>query len=196
MRFGSSRRVGDAMDQRERQDSNDDFDPMDFPTRPPSDAHVELASALTKAGLSTLPIFGSVASELLGAIVSPIIMRRRDNWSEELARAVVGLYGKLERLGQEESLENLVARRAHDEAFVTVTTHATVIALRNHQRDKIKALRNAVLHVITGDVPQEDLQIMYLEMVDNLTPCHLQLLAFLNDPAYFGFAEKSETGGP
>jgi hypothetical protein len=87
------------MDERERRDSTDDFDPMDFPTRPPSDAHVELAIALTQAGLSTLPIFGSVASELLGAIVSPIIMRRRDDWSEDLARAVVGLYGTLERLG-------------------------------------------------------------------------------------------------
>lgn len=170
----------------------DVLDPTTFPTKLPTDSTSEIAAALVKAGLSAIPVPGAPAGELFGLIMDPIISRRRNEWWEELARGVVGLHWRLNQLGDELPLEQLVNRLAHDEAFITTTLHATQAALRTHQRETVRALRNAVLNVAVGNAPDEDLRLMYLDVIDGLTPCHMQILSFLMEPSKFGFTDKDE----
>jgi hypothetical protein len=73
--------------------------------------------------------------------------------------------------------ERLIA----DEAFVSAFAHATQAALKTHQAEKIEALRNAVLNVAIGSAPSEDLQLIFLNMIDSFTPKHMQVLRFLTD---------------
>jgi hypothetical protein len=60
--------------------------------------------------------------------------------------------------------------------------HATQIAVRTHQQEKLDALRNAVLNVAAGTAPGDDLQLMFLGFVDAFTPLHLRMLKFLQHP--------------
>jgi hypothetical protein len=79
----------------------------------------------------------------------------------------------------------------NSEPFTTAVLHATQIALRTHQHEKLQALRNAVLNVAAGTAPGDDLQMLFLDAIDALTPSHLRLLAFLKDPRAWLLAHDS-----
>jgi hypothetical protein len=73
---------------------------------------------------------------------------------------------------------------------VAAIAQATQAALRTHEAEKREALKNAVVHVAinavlgtrpgaVGDAPiRSDLEIMFLNMIDNFTATHLQVLKY------------------
>lgn len=71
---------------------------------------------------------------------------------------------------------------AANEAFVTVTMHASQIAIRNHRKEKIDALRNAVFNAALLNPQHDDEQMIFIRLIDQLTPLHLAVLSLLRDP--------------
>lgn len=59
---------------------------------------------------------------------------------------------------------------------------ASHAAIRTHQEEKLKALRNAVLNIAIGRTPDEDEQAVFLWYIDSLTTWHLRILKFLENP--------------
>ena len=147
---------------------------FDF-TRLPDTSEEEVALALTRLGLTSLPVIGAPAAEILGLIVTPMINKRRNEWLEALGKALVALEWRVQAVNLE--------RLSQDEVFVTIATHATMLAMRNHQREKLEALRNAVLNATLPSAPDDDLQLIFLNLVDMLTASHLRLLKVLNNPS-------------
>lgn len=142
-------------------------------TCPPSATKGDAAYTFVKAVISAVP-FGGSAVEILSAIVASPLSRRRDEWVQSIAE-------RLELLQEEVDgfkIENL----SKNESFITTLIRATLVAIRNHQKGKLDAMRNAVLNVALGISVDEDIQLMYLNFVDELTPWHLRLLRFLDDP--------------
>ena len=78
-------------------------------------------------------------------------------------------------------IENLV----ENEAFITVAMRATQAALKNHQEEKLAALRSAVINTALGTGSDDNLQLMFLQMVDELTPMHLKVLSIGKDPGKY-----------
>lgn len=132
---------------------------------------------LAKAGISAIPIIGGPAAELLGALMVPPLAKRRDEWLKSIAEGLKELERKVDGF----TIESLVG----NDIFVSAVMHASLVALRNHQQEKIEVLRNAVLNVACGRAPHEDLQLMFLHMIDSFTPWHIRLLAYFNDPVTF-----------
>jgi hypothetical protein len=129
----------------------------------------DYTAAMVKIGISSVPILGGPASELFGTLVAPIIGRRRDDWFEKLRLCVNDLIRRVDGLTFESLSQN--------EAFISATLQATSVALRTHSSEKLQALRNAVLNVAAGVGPDDDLQSIFVSLVDSLTPLHLRLLA-------------------
>lgn len=140
----------------------------------------DIAHKIVKAGLSAMPLAGGPAAELFNAIITPPLARRRDKWIESIAEGLKQLEEKVEGFKIESLSEN--------EMFITTVMHATQSAIRNHQEEKLEALRNAVLNATAPNPPEEDLQMMFLNWVDELTPWYLRILKFFDDPK--GWAEK------
>lgn len=130
--------------------------------------------SLIKTGLSSVPVIGGVASELFSFLLSPPISKRRDKWLIQLAE------------GMEELKNNKpefdIASLADNDIFITTVLHATQAAIRNHQEEKLTALRNAVLNSATGIGIEENIQLMFLNLIDSLTPWHLRILNFFQNP--------------
>lgn len=124
-------------------------------------------------GLMAMVPFGNVASELW-ALLGPPVSQRRDRWLEDLERRLHELEGKIDGFRFDDLGQN--------EQFVSATLQATQSALRTHQEEKLEALRNAVLNVATGRSPDEDQQTMFLSYIDELSPWHIRLLLFLQNP--------------
>ena len=72
--------------------------------------------------------------------------------------------------------------------FITTILQASQAAIRNHQEEKLEALRNAVLNSALPGAPAEDLQFMFVRYIDELTPWHLSVLKFFDDP--LGWSQK------
>ncbi len=83
-----------------------------------------------------------------------------------------------------------------NEIFVSTIARAGQIATRNHQEEKLIALRNAVLNTAAGLSPEESLQQMFMELIDTLTPWHMRLLNFFNEGVAWQHLDNLDTHRP
>lgn len=151
------------------------------PGKMPESTRAEWALAVVKIGTQFIPVVGGAAAELLGAIVTPQLEKRRTAWFESIAN---GLYEL-----QKQVADLTPARLSQDEAWVTAFLTASQAALRAHQQEKLDMLRNAVLNVAAGIAPDDDLRMALLSLIDVLTPCEARLLSFFHDPRPFGIED-------
>jgi hypothetical protein len=135
----------------------------------------DVALAVVKAGVSAIPVVGGSVAELFGLVVTPSLDRRREEWMHSVADRLKGLEEKVNGFRIEDLSKN--------EAFISTLTHASQAAIRSHQQEKLDALRNAVLNVAVGASPDENVQLMFINLVDSLTPLHLRILRFFQNPA-------------
>ncbi len=149
----------------------------DVPEEPKKSA-ADMAYTVVKAAVSAVPVAGGPAAELLGLIFGPPLERRREQWLEQLASAVKEVQEKASELTPEKLSQN--------EAFVSTALRATEIAVRTHQQEKLEALRNAVVSAALPGAPDDTLQQIFLNHVDSLTPWHLRVLSFFDDPRGWG----------
>jgi len=133
---------------------------------------------IARAGLSAIPVVGGPAAEIFSAVIVPPLSKRRDKWLESIAEGLKTLEKKVDNFNIEDLSQN--------EVFITIVMHASQAAVRNHQKEKIEALRNAVLNAALSNVPEEDIQLMFLNFIDTFTPWHLRILKFLENPREYG----------
>jgi hypothetical protein len=126
----------------------------------------DAAHVVTRATLSLfLP---SAAMEFFNLLIAPPLEKRRDEWLGTLAEKV----DELQQHNDGFRIENL----RDNEAFVSAVLQATQCALRTHRREKLDALRNTVLNVALPSAPEDNLALMFIGLVDVLTPWHLRFL--------------------
>lgn len=138
---------------------------------PPQAEKKDKAIAVVRAAVGSIPYVGNAAIELMPLLFTAPLERRRQEWMNTVASA-------LRELDQERriSLDELQS----DEAFISVLVQSSQVAVRNHQREKIEALRQAVCNSAGGVDIEEDLQLLFVRFIDELTPSHLALLRFFD----------------
>jgi hypothetical protein len=125
------------------------------------------AHAAVRAALSVIPFVGGVVTELFNALVSSPIEKRRAQWMNGVIQAIGALY---------QHNAAIIQRITADEQFQSVLIQATWVAIRNHQQEKLDALRNAVLNSAEGTTVSVDRQLLFVRYIDELTPSHLLVL--------------------
>ncbi|MGB7129832.1 MAG: hypothetical protein WBD59_03425 [Candidatus Sulfotelmatobacter sp.] len=140
----------------------------------PERSREDVALTIAKAGLSAIPVVGGPVAELFGLVVTPALDRRREEWMHSVAGRLEELEGRVKGFRIEDLPKN--------EAFISTLTHASQAAIRTHQQEKLEALRNAVANVAIGSSPDENVQLMFVNLVDRLTPLHLRILRFFENP--------------
>ncbi len=134
----------------------------------------DVVHSVVRATIAAVPYVGSPAVELVGLVFGPPLEKRKTEWLDQLAAAIKELNGRVAGL----TAENL----SSDPAFVTMAMRASEIATRTHQREKIDALRNAIVNSKLPDAIDETMQHIFLNYIDALTPWHLNILSFFDDP--------------
>jgi len=129
---------------------------------------------IARTGISAIPVVGGPIKELFNSLITPPLVKRRDDWVESIAK-------RLQELEKEASGFKLESLK-ENENFITVVTYATTIAIRTHQEEKLDALRNAVLNSAVASDPDDDLQHMFLNFIDTFTSSHIRILKFFDDP--------------
>lgn len=155
--------------------------------KPPSDTQPQdIAHQVGKAITSAVPLAGGPLSVLFETIFTPSLERRKQAWLENLASVIEELKEQVDGVTEE--------KLSKDEQFITMSIQASQIAMRTHKQEKIEALRAAILHSALPGAPEEDQQAIFLNLIDELTPWHLNLLALLDNPAQW--MEKHDVRQP
>lgn len=141
---------------------------------PPQSGTADTAFNLMKGAIGSVPLAGPFAAEFIATLVSPSLERRRDEWMQVVA-------DELRRLADRGKVD-LEQLKANQE-FVDILIQATSAALRTRHAEKREALRNAVLNTTLGASPDEVERAMFLHLIEQFTPLHIQMLQFYRDPA-------------
>ena len=136
--------------------------------RYPEPTEADTAQAIARAGIAAIPLVGGSINQVLALVLAPAVARRRDEWLKELADALDQMEKKVEGF----KVENL----ADNEAFVSATIQATLIAIGTHQREKREYLRNALLNIAKGITSDEIKQQFFLNAIEAFTPAHIKAL--------------------
>ena len=133
----------------------------------------DVGYAVVKAGFSSLPIVGAPASELLGLIVTPPLEKRRSAWMESVGEALKELEQKMNIVLEE--LQN-------NDNFIDAAMDATQIALITSQKEKLDALRNALLNSALPNSPEESIRKMFFSFIDTFGIFHIKILQLFQNP--------------
>ncbi len=141
------------------------------------DPKVEPASEkvhrLVRVFLATVPSIGGTLVEAFNALIEPPMMRRKTEWMVQVTDALNQLFKK--GILTEQDLQT-------NEKFFTTLFHASNVAIRNHEKEKLEALRNAVVNSALPDAPDDTLQQLFLNLIDTCTSWHITLLKLFQGP--------------
>ena len=141
---------------------------MDQPDSKPKKSKGDAVHTITKAGLSAIPLIGGSAAELFNAIIGPPIAKRQDEWIQGIANRLKKLEEKVKGL----KLEDL----SRKDSFITMMMQASQTAIRTHQQEKLEALQNAVLNSALLNAPEDDMQIIFLNLIERYSLSHIRML--------------------
>lgn len=147
----------------------------------PERSGLDEVHTITSAGLAAVPFIGGSVVEIFKAVLATPLEQRTRQWMEKIVFAIKEL---------QKADAHIFETLQHSEKFQSILLQATWAAVRNHQLEKHTALRNAVLNAAHGSDASEDLQMLFVRYVDELTPAHLLVMNFFvkceKDAAHIG----------
>jgi len=132
----------------------------------------DIVDSTVKASLSLIPILSGPASELFQKIITPPLEKRRITWLKNLSERISELENKGLKI---EDLKN-------NQMFISVVMISTQSVIKNHQKEKIEALKNAVINTALKQNYEETKVFMFLSFIDSLSAMHLKILKLFQSP--------------
>ncbi len=135
---------------------------------------VDYVHSIVNATISSAPLIGSVASEIFSMVIASPLEKRKEKWMLKIAESIEELQNKVEGFD--------VHSLCEDELFISVLNRASQLALSNHQEEKIDALKNVVINTALKISIDENEEMMFINMIDSLTPWHLKIINYFENP--------------
>ncbi len=135
----------------------------------------EIVEGAVEAAVGLVPIAGGPLGVALQMAMGWAYNKRLQAWLQEVAEAITELQDTVEDWPPFDEL-------AQDDVFVDAVINASRAAQATHHCEKLRALRNGVLNSLGTDAPDVDEQARFFRLIEEFTPAHLRLLAFLDDP--------------
>lgn len=135
-----------------------------------------------RAAIGAIPVAGSPLLEIFNSLLEAPLSKRRTETMIKIGAALNELIGRgvVTEAGLQEN-----------EAFVSTVAEVCNISLRNHQAEKLEALRNAVINSALPTCPSDDCRQIFLNFVDVCTVSHIRLLKLFENPAKW-FADNNK----
>ena len=126
----------------------------------PTMTSADTGYAVLKIALSAVPGAGGPLGEMVELFFAPPIEQRREAWMKQVAHALNHLAGAGFTI---DSLQT-------NDRFISAVLQASIIARRTHLKEKLDALRNAVISIAVTQTPDETLESILLGYIDSLHP--------------------------
>lgn len=137
----------------------------------PKSTKSETVNTLITAAISGIPVIGGPTSEIYSALVSAPLSKRREAWFASLFEQLLELEEQVNDISIEELSKN--------EAFISSLYSASGIAAKTHKIEKLEALKNCVINSALNIKIEEDLQNIFFDFIDTMTPSHVKILKLM-----------------
>jgi len=131
----------------------------------------------TKAGLNVIPMVGGALASVFETVFSAPIDKRKEEWLKRLAKTVDELCNTVDGLTPE--------KLSNSPEFISMYLQASNIAIRTHSEEKLKALNAAVKNSVLVESFDESKKMIFLRVIDQMTPLHFKILHFLSFPEVY-----------
>jgi hypothetical protein len=157
----------------------------EFPKENAKDKAIAAARAITKGAVGAVPVAGSFLSEIVDLLYRQPIEKRREDWLRDVADALFEIRKRQDDLTPE--------HLAEDPRFITLLHRATEAAVRTHQEEKRRLLRNAVVSAAMPTAPDLDKQLYFLRLVEELTINQVIVMVLYRNPNVWFQSRKRKT---
>ncbi len=130
----------------------------------------EIVTAAVKGAVSTVPVVGGMAAEI-GALFFDPLKKRNEIWKAAVEEAIQSLHEKTGKLPEQ---------LAKDDKFLSMLYHATTVAWKNHQKEKIRFLKDGLISTGESLSISDDLFFLFFRYIDELTVSHVRILSIIN----------------
>jgi len=134
---------------------------------PPKPDNEHKGQQLSKGVLSGIPFAGGFAGELLDMVWRTGYEKRLSEWRTDISIA-------LSRKFDETNISTLI----EDEEFQSLLAESTIIAIKNHQEDKLNAIKNLLVNSTSSPV-NYDFKKLFLNYLDQFTMYHLRTIGHI-----------------
>lgn len=134
----------------------------------------DYAYAGVGGAIASIPGIGNFASEIFHTIISSPLEKRKEQWMIKIAEGLEELQNKVDGFNVETLCEN--------DLFISILNRASQLAISNHQEEKLNALKNSIMNTAMGISIDENEQMMFLNLVDSMTPWHLKIIYYFENP--------------
>jgi len=124
--------------------------------------------------VAMVPVIGGSLQSLLRAILQPSFEKRQELWLSDLGEVVEEIRNRVEGFDTELLAEN--------EAFASAVIEASRIAMGTHLEAKLELLKNALINLALNRSSGDFLDKKMFRWVDELSPEHFLVLAYLENP--------------
>ena len=142
--------------------------------------------ATIRAALNVIPMAGGPLAVAFETVFSSPIEKRKEEWLVKLSSAIEEICTKVADLTPE--------KLSQHELFISAYLQASNIAVRTHQKEKLDSLINAVKNSVINESLDETKKLIFIRLIDDMTPLHLRVLHFLTFPEKY--IEKLNKGRP
>jgi hypothetical protein len=126
-----------------------------------------------KAVVGALPVVGGSLNEFLAFVIGDPAQERRDDFMKATLERLIKLEATAEGLRPENLRDN--------EQFQATFIQAVRLATTTASADKKKLLQNAIINSAMGQM-DETVRLLFIQMLDRITPMHAVLLSFFDNP--------------
>jgi hypothetical protein len=138
-----------------------------------------------KAAIGSIPKWWAApGAEILAMVIASPIEKRRDEFLEDMAWVIRETAARVDDLQPEKLAKN--------ESFISAVAYAARIAMSTHQREKLEALRNAVLNVALSKTSDEEKHIVFLHLIETFSVTHFEILRLFANRGIFPEARMKE----
>lgn len=147
-------------------------EPPEEPSKPR-----QITEAVAQGGAGMVPVVGTFFAAALAYAFNAMHQKRAHEWMEEVAEVVQELLDRVDDLEEQDLTE--------DPDFYDAVVAATRVALATSSTEKHRTLQNSLYNTGAGAAPDADKRAIYLRYIDELTPSHMRLLQFMDNPQHW-----------
>ncbi len=133
-----------------------------------------------KALIGVVPGIGGGVAEFYSTYITAPSQKRLYAFLEKLIDELQSLEAQVSSFSIESLQENA--------SFSTILSQALEIVKRNHQEEKLEALKNLILNSVLQDSIEDDIKLLFLDLINELKVSHLHLMHLLYKP--YRYTEK------
>jgi len=142
----------------------------------------DIAYTLTKAGVGSIPVIGTAASEILSLIVASPLEKRREKWFLEIGE-------KLKELEENNDLQ--ISELSQNEIFIDIVIQTTQNALKTSNELKRRCYKNILINSASEkSIDEAEIQI-YINLIDSFTDWHIKIFVLFDNPTNW-YKERSK----